>query len=63
MKNDDAKWVERILAGDTDAFTTLVKKYEKQITRVRMAEGQGLPRRRRNYAGYFSQGLRKTWVH
>ena len=31
MKNDDAKYVERILAGDTDAFTTLVKKYEKQI--------------------------------
>ena len=31
MKNDDAKWVERILAGDEDAFTALVKKYEKQI--------------------------------
>lgn len=31
MKNDDAKWVERILAGDVDAFTALVKKYEKQI--------------------------------
>ena len=31
MKNDDAKYVERILAGDADAFTTLVKKYEKQI--------------------------------
>ena len=31
MKNDDAKWIERILAGDADAFTTLVKKYEKQI--------------------------------
>ena len=31
MKNDDAKWVERILAGNEDAFTALVKKYEKQI--------------------------------
>ncbi len=31
MKNDDAKWVERILAGDESAFTALVKKYEKQI--------------------------------
>ena len=31
MKNDDAKWVERTLAGDEDAFTALVKKYEKQI--------------------------------
>ena len=31
MKNDDAKWVERILAGDEGAFTALVKKYEKQI--------------------------------
>ena len=31
MKNDDAKWVKRILAGDEAAFTALVKKYEKQI--------------------------------
>ena len=31
MKNDDAKWVERILSGDEAAFTALVKKYEKQI--------------------------------
>ena len=31
MKNDDAKWVERILAGDADAFTSLVKKYERQV--------------------------------
>ena len=31
MKNDDAKWVERILAGDEGAFTALVRKYEKQI--------------------------------
>ena len=31
MKNDDAKWIERILAGDEAAFTVLVKKYEKQI--------------------------------
>ena len=31
MKNDDAKWIERILAGDEAAFTALVKKYEKQI--------------------------------
>ena len=31
MKNDDAKWVERILAGDESAFTALVKKYEKRI--------------------------------
>ncbi len=31
MKNNDAKWIERILAGDEVAFTALVKKYEKQI--------------------------------
>ena len=31
MKNDDAKWVERILAGDEAAFTALVKKYEEQV--------------------------------
>ncbi len=31
MKNDDAKWVKQILAGDESAFTALVKKYEKRI--------------------------------
>ena len=31
MKNDDAKCVERILAGDESAFTALVNKYEKRI--------------------------------
>ncbi len=30
MKND-AQWIKRVLAGDEDAFTALVKKYEKQI--------------------------------
>ena len=31
MKNDDAQWIKRVLAGDEAAFTALVKKYEKQI--------------------------------
>lgn len=31
MKNDDAQWIKRVLVGDEDAFTALVKKYEKQI--------------------------------
>ena len=31
MKNDDAKGIKRILTGDEEAFTALVKKYEKQI--------------------------------
>ena len=31
MKNDDAKWIKRILTGDEIAFTALLKKYEKQI--------------------------------
>ena len=31
MKNNDAQWIERVIAGDEDAFTALVKKYEKQI--------------------------------
>ena len=31
MKNDDAKWIGRILTGDETAFTALLKKYEKQI--------------------------------
>ena len=45
MKNDDAKWVERILAGDEDAFTALVKKHEKQVHAFVWREGEGLPRR------------------
>ena len=31
MKNEDAKWIGRILTGDEAAFTALLKKYEKQI--------------------------------
>ena len=31
MKNDDTKWIERVIAGNEGAFTALVKKYEKQI--------------------------------
>ncbi len=31
MKNDDAQWIKRVIAGDEEAFTALVKKYEKQI--------------------------------
>ncbi len=31
MKDNDAKWIERILAGDDAAFTALVRKYEKQV--------------------------------
>ena len=45
MKNEDAKWVESILAGDEDAFTALVKKHEKQVHAFVWREGEGLPRR------------------
>ena len=31
MKNNDTQWIERVIAGDEEAFTALVKKYEKQI--------------------------------
>ena len=31
MKNEDAQLVIRFLAGDEDAFTTLVKKHQKSI--------------------------------
>jgi RNA polymerase sigma factor (sigma-70 family) len=31
MKNDDAELIQRTLAGDNDAFSELVKKYQKQV--------------------------------
>ena len=31
MKNDDAKLIQRVLAGDDTAFTELVKKYQKPV--------------------------------
>ena len=31
MKNEDAQLVNRFLSGDEDAFTTLVKKYQKSV--------------------------------
>ena len=31
MKNDDAKLIQRVLAGDDTAFSTLVKKYQKPV--------------------------------
>ena len=31
MKNSDAKLIERVLSGDDTAFSTLVRKYQKQV--------------------------------
>ena len=31
MKNDDVDLIQRVLAGDDDAFSVLVKKYQKQV--------------------------------
>ena len=31
MKNDDVELIQRVLAGDDDAFSVLVKKYQKQV--------------------------------
>ncbi len=31
MKNDDAQLIQRVLAGDETAFSTLVKKYQKSV--------------------------------
>ena len=31
MKNDDAKLIQRVLAGDDTAFSTLVKRYQKPV--------------------------------
>ena len=60
MKNDDATWVERILAGDEAAFTALVKKYEKQIHAFVWRRVKDYHIAEEIYAGYFPQSLRKT---
>lgn len=31
MKNDDAELIQRVLEGDDDAFSVLVRKYQKQV--------------------------------
>ena len=31
MKNEDVKLIQRVLRGDDDAFSLLVRKYEKQV--------------------------------
>ena len=31
MKNNDVELIRRILAGDENAFVSLVKKYQKQV--------------------------------
>ncbi|MCG9128187.1 RNA polymerase sigma factor [Candidatus Poribacteria bacterium] len=31
MKNDDVNLIQRVLAGDDDAFSALVRKYQKQV--------------------------------
>ncbi len=31
MKNDDVKLIQRVLTGDDDAFSVLVRKYQKQV--------------------------------
>ncbi len=31
MKNDDVELIQRVLAGDEEAFAELVKKYQKPV--------------------------------
>ena len=31
MKNDDVELIQRVLEGDDDAFSVLVRKYQKQV--------------------------------
>ena len=31
MKNDDVELIQRVLAGDENAFSTLVRKYQKPV--------------------------------
>ena len=45
MKNDDAELIQRVLEGDDDAFSVLVRKYQKQVHALRMAENRRFPHR------------------
>ena len=53
MKNDDVKLIQRTLAGDTDAFSELVEKYQKQVHALAWRKIGDFSHCRRYYAGYF----------
>ena len=54
MKNDDAELIQRVLEGDDNAFSVLVRKYQKQVHALawrkiedfHIANGNSLKRRK-----------------
>ena len=54
MQSNDVTLIQQILNGDQNAFTALVKKYQKQIHAFAWRKLGGLPSRRRDYAGHLS---------
>ena len=45
MKNDDVQLIQRVLEGDDDAFSVLVRKYQKTGARAGVAENRRFPYR------------------
>ena len=53
MKNDDAQLIQRVLDGDDTAFSMLVRKYQKSVHALAMAEDWRFPHRR----GYYTRDV------
>ena len=60
MQHTDAQLIQRTLQGDQDAFSPLVKKYQKGVHSACVAEDRRFSHRTRNHAGRVSQGVSKT---
>ena len=45
MENDDAKLIQRVLEGDDNAFSVLVRKYQKQVHALAWRKNRGFPHR------------------
>ena len=60
MEKDDAQLIRRILSGDNTAFTTLVEKYYRSVSRPRVAEDQRFSSCGRNHTRHLPSGIQKT---
>ena len=60
MKNDDTKLIQRVLAGDDNAFSMLVGKYQKQVHALAWRKIGDFQYRRGNYTGYFPESIQET---
>ena len=61
MERDDVQLIDDILSGDDGAFNILIEKYQKSVTRARMAEDWGFPLCRGDNARHLSTRIQKTF--